>query len=73
MLDEFPGLRALPLFCAVGRLAAPFNASSASWKGLSIRRRDFTVGAIGKGKIIVVFWGRDIVWWSFLRNFVQMK
>ena len=28
-----------PPFCAVGRLSAPFNASSASWKALSIRRR----------------------------------
>jgi hypothetical protein len=27
-----------PPFCAVGRLSAPFNALSAYWKGLSIRR-----------------------------------
>ncbi len=34
---DFGGACAPP-FCAVQRLSAPFNASSASWKGLSIRR-----------------------------------
>jgi len=34
---DFGGACAPP-FCAVGRLSAPLNASSASWKGLSIRR-----------------------------------
>ena len=29
-----------PPFCDVGRLSAPFHASSACWKGLSIRRRE---------------------------------
>ena len=31
-------------FCAVGRLSAHFNASSASWDGLSIRRREVFKG-----------------------------
>ena len=29
-----------PPFCAVGRLSAPLNASSASWKALSIRHQE---------------------------------
>ena len=37
---DFGGAYAPP-FCAVGRLSAPLNASSACWKTLSIRRREF--------------------------------
>ena len=33
-----------PPFCAVQHLSAPFNASSASWKTLSIRRREVFEG-----------------------------
>ena len=33
-----------PPFCAVQRLSAPYNASSACWKGLSIRRREVIKG-----------------------------
>ena len=40
---DFGGACAPP-FCAVGRLSAPFNASSACWKGLSIRRREVFKG-----------------------------
>ena len=36
---DFGGACAPP-FCAVQRLSAPFNASSACWKGLSIKRRE---------------------------------
>lgn len=35
---DFRRVRALPSFCAVGRLSALFNALSACWKMLSIRR-----------------------------------
>ena len=35
---DFGGACAPP-FCVVQRLSTPFNASSASWKALSIRRR----------------------------------
>ena len=40
---DFGGACAPP-FCAVGRLYAPFNASSASRKTLSIRRREVFKG-----------------------------
>ncbi len=40
---DFGGACAPP-FCAVGRLSAPFNASSASRKTLSIRRREVFKG-----------------------------
>ena len=33
-----------PPFCDVGRLSAPFNASSACWKMLAIRRREVFKG-----------------------------
>ena len=36
---DFGGACAPP-FCAVQRLSSPFNASSACWKGLSIKRRE---------------------------------
>ena len=35
---DFRGVRALPSFCAVGRLETLLKASLASWKALSIRR-----------------------------------
>ena len=40
---DFGGACAPP-FCAVGRLSAPFNASSACGKLLSIRRREVFKG-----------------------------
>ena len=40
---DFGGAHAPP-FCAVGRLSAPFNASSACWKGLSIRHQEVFKG-----------------------------
>ena len=40
----FSGGACAPPFCAVGRLSAPFNISSACWKGLSIRRREVFKG-----------------------------
>ena len=40
---DFGGAYAPP-FCAVGRLSAPFNASSDCWKMLSIRRREVFKG-----------------------------
>ena len=40
---DFGGACAPP-FCAVGRLSAPLNASSACWKTLSIRRREVFKG-----------------------------
>ena len=40
---DFGGACAPP-FCAVGRLSAPFNASLACWKLLSIRRREVFKG-----------------------------
>ena len=40
----FLGGACAPPFCAVGRLSAPFNALSACWKGLSIRRREVFKG-----------------------------
>ena len=33
-----------PPFCDVGRLSAPFNASSGCWKMLAIRRREVFKG-----------------------------
>jgi len=43
------GACALP-FCAVGRLSAPFNASSDCWKMLSIGRREVFKG-FGRRKL----------------------
>jgi len=40
---DFGGACAPP-FCAVQRLFEPFNALSAYWKGLSIRRREVFKG-----------------------------
>ena len=40
----FVGGAYAPPFCAVQRLLEPFNASSASWKTLSIRRREVFKG-----------------------------
>ena len=40
---DFGGAYAPPV-CAVGRISAHFNASSASWDGLSIRRREVFKG-----------------------------
>jgi hypothetical protein len=42
--SDFFGGACAPPFCAVGRLSAPFNASSACWKRLSIRRREVFKG-----------------------------
>ena len=44
MLNVTLGGACAPPFCAVGRLSAHFNASSASWDGLSIRRREVFKG-----------------------------
>ena len=43
---DFGGACAPPL-CAVGRLSAPLNASSACWKALSIRCREVFKGFRG--------------------------
>ena len=44
---DFGGACAPP-FCAVQRLFEPFNALSAYWKGLSIRRREVFKGYRGR-------------------------
>lgn len=41
---DYLGGACAPPFCAVQRLSAPLNASSACWKTLSIRRREVLKG-----------------------------